>query len=237
MERKYYQTQYGRISLLDRGTGYPVIFLHGLGGTGNTWLKSEPFLDSGLRPIFVDLLGHGHSDKPEIDYTITQQAEAIKSLIDTLGLKNFSIAGNSYGGWIGLKFASSIAQPDMLFPVDSAGISPTPSERGPEAVESLINSILKARNYKNRDALGRIMKNNGRKEEKITQKELAAISCPTTIIWGREDHVIPLSYGEALNAGIRGSELIIIEGSGHTPHIDKPGEFSEIINKRLRNKG
>jgi pimeloyl-ACP methyl ester carboxylesterase len=236
MERKYYQTQYGRISLLDRGTGYPVIFLHGLGGTGNTWLKSEPFLDSRLRPIFVDLLGHGHSDKPEIDYTIIQQAEAIKSIIDAMGLKNFSIVGNSYGGWIGLKFASSIAQPDMLFPVDSAGISPTPAEQGPQAVESLIDSILKARNYKNRDALRRIMNNNGKREEKITQEDLAAISCPTTIIWGTEDHVIPLSYGEALKAGIKGSELIIIDGSGHTPHIDKPEEFSEIINKKLQNK-
>lgn len=233
MQRKYCQTPYGKISFLDRDNGYPVIFLHGLGGTGNTWLKIEPLLDAGIRPILVDLLGHGHSDKPEIDYTISQQANAVKSLVDSLGLENFSMVGNSYGGWISLKFASTISNPDILFLVDSAGISPTPGELGPEVVKSFIDSILRVRNYKNRDALERIMKNNARREEKITMEELAGIKCPTTIIWGMEDRVISLDYGEKLNKGIRGSQIIVIDGAGHTPFIDLPDKFASIINKKI----
>jgi pimeloyl-ACP methyl ester carboxylesterase len=233
MQRKYAQTEYGKISYLDRDKGYPLIFLHGFGGTGNTWLKIEPLLDAGIRPILVDLLGHGHSDKPEIDYRITQQAEAIKSLIEDLDLENFSIAGNSYGGWIALKFASTIINPDMIFLVDSAGISPTPGEQGIKTAGDFIDSILKVRNYKNRDALETIMKNNAREDEKITYDELAAIRCPTTVIWGRDDRVIPLEYGERLNAGIKGSQLIVIDGAGHTPQIDRPVEFANIINKKV----
>jgi pimeloyl-ACP methyl ester carboxylesterase len=233
MQRKYAQTEYGKISYLDREKGYPLIFLHGLGGTGNTWLKIEPLLDAGIRPILVDLFGHGHSDKPEIDYRISQQAEAIKSLIENLDLENFSIAGNSYGGWIALKFASTISSPDTLFLVDSAGISPTPGEQGMEIAGAFVDSILKVRNYKNRNALETIIKNNARKEEKITYNELSAIRCPTTVIWGRDDHVIPLEYGERLNTGIKGSQLIVIDGAGHTPHIDRPVEFAGIINKKV----
>ncbi len=234
MERKYSQTQYGKISFLDRGEGgYPVIFLHGLGGTGNTWLKIEPLLDHGIRPLFVDLLGHGHSDKPEIDYTIKQQAEAIKSLIENLELDSFSIAGNSYGGWVALKLASSILKPDMLILIDSAGISPTPGENGTEAIKVLIDSIMKSRNYKNRDALERIMKNNARPEEKITSEELAKINCPTVIIWGMEDHVIPIKYGEILKSKIQNSQMIKMENAGHTPFIGNPVEFAKIINEKI----
>lgn len=236
MQRKYCQTPYGKLSFLDRDKGYPVIFLHGLGGTGNTWLKIEPLLDAGIRPILVDLLGHGHSDKPEIDYNISQQANAVKSLVDSLELENFSMAGNSYGGWIALKYTSTISNPDMLFLVDSAGISPTPGERGPEVVKGFIDSIMKVRNYKNREALERIMKNNARQDEKITMEELSAIKCPTTVIWGREDQVIPLKYGEKMNLEISGSQLIVIDGAGHTPFIDSPDKFAGIINKKISNQ-
>jgi pimeloyl-ACP methyl ester carboxylesterase len=234
MQRNYCRTEYGNISYLDGLEGYPILFMHGLGGTGNSWLKAEPFLDESIRPIFVDLLGHGHSDKPKIEYSINQQAHSVAQLINNLGLKSFSIAGNSYGGWISLKLASGIAAPDILFLVDSAGISPAWGEENPAMVSGIIEYILKYRNYNNRDALENIMKNNRRPCEKITDDELMNIKCSTTIIWGKNDDVIPIDYGYKLKEKITGSEIIPLDNAGHTPFIDRPEEFTGIINGKIR---
>jgi pimeloyl-ACP methyl ester carboxylesterase len=234
MQRKYGITRYGKVSYLDKNEGYPVIFLHGFGGTGNTWLKSEPYMDNCIRPIFIDLLGHGHSDKPDIEYTIKEQAEAIMDIISGLGIEKFSIAGNSYGGWISLKLASGMVEPDMLFLIDSAGISPTISEGSVETMNNIINSILKVRNYNNRNALEKIMENNKKPEEKINDGEFKKIKCKTTIIWGEDDITIPVSYAYKLKEKIPESEIILVSGAGHTPFISKPEEFSAIINSKIK---
>ena len=44
MERSYLSLSSGGISYLERKGQYPIIFLHGLGGTGNNWLKLAGYL-------------------------------------------------------------------------------------------------------------------------------------------------------------------------------------------------
>jgi len=50
----------------------------------------------------------------------------------------------------------------------------------------------------------------------------ARIGCPTLIVHGTEDAITPLASGQALHDAIRGSELVVIEGAGHTPHARDP---------------
>ena len=78
-------------------------------------------------------------------FSIEQQAEAVFDVVHCLGINKFSIAGNSYGGWIAMKLASTIAEPDMLFLVDSAGISPALSEESKETMNRILDSILRAK--------------------------------------------------------------------------------------------
>ncbi len=233
MERKYVNTLYGKLSYLIRDGNYPVIFLHGFGGTGNTWLRLEPYLKKDIMPVFIDLLGHGHSDKPDIDYTIDQQCKAIIDLIKELKINKFSLAGNSYGGWISLKLSSDYIEPENLFLIDSAGISPALSNESKEKMDDIISSILKVRNYKNRDALYKIMENNKKDSEKITDEELKKIRSKTYIIWGKEDKTIDIKYGLTLNKKIE-SEFIEIDNAGHTPFINEPEKIAEIINNAVK---
>ncbi|MEM0140081.1 MAG: alpha/beta hydrolase [Ferroplasma sp.] len=233
MIRKYIGTVHGKISYLEGDGTVPIFFLHGFGGTGNTWLKMAPYLDPGIKAVLVDLLGHGHSDKPEINYSIETQAESVLELINSFSAAKFSIVGNSYGGWIALKLASKYISPEHLFLIDSAGISPALSEDSNFKASDVIDSIMKARNYKNRDALESIMENNKRPEEKITDDELASIKSKTTIIWGDKDNILSPVYGEKLNQKINGSRLIIINNAGHTPFISNPYQVAEIINNEV----
>ncbi|SMD31351.1 alpha/beta fold hydrolase [Picrophilus oshimae] len=228
MIRNYSETRFGRISYLIRDGKIPLILMHGFGGTGNTFLRIEPYLNENFKVIFPDLLGHGHSDKPDIDYTIHQQALAINDMIKSLNLDKIIIGGNSYGGWIALDYALNINEPEALILIDSAGTNRTFAEDG--MVNEVVDEIMKVRNYKNRDALIKIAENNGRPSEKINLNDLKRLSCKTIIIWGKNDNTIPISKGYEYKNYIRNSEMHVLD-SGHTPQISNPEEVSSIINK------
>ncbi len=46
-------------------------------------------------------------------------------------------------------------------------------------------------------------------------QQVATIGCPTSVVHGTEDTLIPLSAGEHTAATIEGAELIVIDGMGH----------------------
>ena len=58
----------------------------------------------------------------------------------------------------------------------------------------------------------------------------AAIQCPTLIVLGEKDTLIPKGSGKQTQETIRQSELKIIKGAGHAPFISHPDEFLKIIN-------
>ncbi len=55
------------------------------------------------------------------------------------------------------------------------------------------------------------------------------IQCPTLILWGAEDKLIPLEYGHLLNKQIPNSQLEIIEKCGHVPQEEMPELTKSIM--------
>ncbi len=95
-----------RYCVADRGAGKPVVLLHGLGGSLYDWRHVLRPLSEDRRVIAVDLLGAGESDKPEgEDYSVAAQARRLRGLLDRLGVGRASLAGNSFGGGVALRFA------------------------------------------------------------------------------------------------------------------------------------
>ncbi len=229
MERKYFNSSYGKISYLEREGSYPIIFLHGLGGTGNSWTKLSPYLDEKIGLYLIDLLGHGHSDKPEMDYTIEVQEKAISEFITSNGIENYTLMGNSYGGWVSLRFTVDIKEPRKLILEDSAGINITYGEVPEETRNEFINKVVKSNEFNSKHVIESIIKNNANPKWKVKEEELGRIRTDTLIIWGTDDHVIDIKYGERLNFLIPKSKLKKIEYGGHTPHIRKPKEVANEI--------
>ena len=56
-----------------------------------------------------------------------------------------------------------------------------------------------------------------------------AASIPTLLVWGAKDTIVPVSAGRAYKEAIPGSELVLIEGSGHRPEIEAPDEFLKLV--------
>ncbi|MEW4466657.1 alpha/beta fold hydrolase [Parasphingorhabdus sp. JC815] len=57
---------------------------------------------------------------------------------------------------------------------------------------------------------------------------LDEIAVPTLIVWGRHDRLIDVSCVAVLNQGIRNSEAVILEETGHVPMIERPRETAAI---------
>lgn len=60
-----------------------------------------------------------------------------------------------------------------------------------------------------------------------------SIEIPTLIIWGENDRLIPLKFGEKLKAEIKNATLKIINQCGHVPNEERPDETAFLINDFL----
>jgi len=99
-------TSGARLSIMEAGTGTPVLALHGLGGTKGSFLPTVASLAGRFRVIAVDLPGFGDSDKPiGASYDASFFAGAGIDLLDALELDRVHLIGNSLGGRIALEIA------------------------------------------------------------------------------------------------------------------------------------
>jgi pimeloyl-ACP methyl ester carboxylesterase len=63
---------------------------------------------------------------------------------------------------------------------------------------------------------------------------LAPISAPTLILWGRQDHLIPVADAERFHSAIRGSEVKIFDNSGHLPQEEVSDDSAAAVMDFLR---
>ena len=63
---------------------------------------------------------------------------------------------------------------------------------------------------------------------------LHRVACPTLLVWGEHDRLIPPAYGEAYRKHIPGAELKLIPNCGHLPMFEREAEFVETIAKFCR---
>jgi pimeloyl-ACP methyl ester carboxylesterase len=101
-------TRHGPLTLAvtERGSGPPVLLIHGLGSTSDAWDGVVPALASRYRVLALDLRGFGQSDKPnDAHYSIADQAEAVAAFLDKDGLTGVTVVGHSLGGGVALKLS------------------------------------------------------------------------------------------------------------------------------------
>ncbi|MHB1492710.1 MAG: alpha/beta fold hydrolase [Thermoplasmataceae archaeon] len=233
MRRNIIKTRHGEMSFLEGEGEIPVILLHGLGGMGNVFFKLSNCLSRRYKFIFPDLLGHGHTVADDDNITLRMQCESVEDLIKGLNLKKPIIGGHSYGGWIALNYATMHDDISALLLISNAGTNPTLSDRGDAAIEKFLDLVVEVNRKNDRSTMKKIIINNSKDEMRVPESSIKRLRVPTLIVWGSEDHMIPLEYGINLSRLIPGSRLYIIEGGGHKTHYSHYEEVCKAIGEFL----
>lgn len=127
----------GRIFYSDRGSGTTVVLLHGYLESSEIWNGFGEKLSKRYRVISVDIPGHGLSDTFGTTHTMEFLSNALKELLDDLGIEKVFLCGHSLGGYVALAFLDIF--PDSLLGYCLFHSQPFPDT--PEAIEKRMREI------------------------------------------------------------------------------------------------
>ena len=236
-EDGYENTSMGAMHYMHHpGTESKIIFLHGLGSNVRAWSRLMQYLPGNLDIMLIDLLGHGKSDAPpEVQYTVSNQFQALREFIALKNNGDSFMFGHSYGGWIAAYYASQpLGSCKGLMLEDPAGLKDYfdgITDRDAYK-ESLFNTVMKAAG--NRDYVIRSILDSDFAEDQLTNEMLSSINARTKIIWGSADQINDIKFADSFKSRIKASTLSVVEGAGHEPHFTNPKETSEIIMKFMQ---
>jgi pimeloyl-ACP methyl ester carboxylesterase len=247
-----------RIHYIDRGSGPVVVLVHGLADDANTWRATIDVLARNHRVLAPDLIGHGQSDKPLLNYRAQTFTDFLLGFLDVLHISRASFVGQSLGGWtIALVALQQPERVEWLVLVDSAGFADQPL---PACINSatlaqsreLVPYVFATAAFTNNPAIpkailtARVTHGDGytiarflesaRRNEDVLDGKLNRIAIPTLIIWGEADRLIPLATGRRFEREIPGSQLRIVPGCGHDVQLECAGTFNETLASFLESK-
>ena len=239
-----------------RGSGEPIVFIHGLGSYTGDWQAQVDALSDRFRVVTVDLRGHGQSDKPAGPYSVPMFASDLAGLIRALDLGPAHIVGLSLGGAVAFQFA-----------VDSPSLVRTLTivNSGPSFVVSWkirlalfirifmlkvfglkkLGETIAARLFPKpeQEAMRRafvehLATNDPRAYEASTravagwtvEDKLGAITCPVLVISGDRDYT-PVSMKEAYVRKLPDARLEVMADAGHACSIERPEAFNALIRR------
>lgn len=225
-----------------RGSGYPVILIHGFSGTSQGW-KTAPvynsLLDAGYMVIVLDQRGNGRSGKPHTDAAYANDAEAkdIMGLIGHLHISQYDAVGYSRGSIIAsrLLVLDKRLHKAVMGGMGDAYTNPDWPRRV-HAYRALmgdttlhdVDDMMKYIHSQHFDDLALALQQKYQPSTSIT--ELAAVKIPVLIIRGTEDKENGSETG--LNKLIPGSGLVYVPGN-HNTALRSP-EFSSAVLKFLK---
>ncbi len=243
----------------------PVILIHGFTFSLESWDGWAADLARDHRVIRFDLSGHGFSGPdPDGRYDTAERVKHLRALMDALGVRRATLAGNSFGGLVAWNFAALYPdRVDRLILVDSAAFSingvtekpvavppamraylMNPAPAGVAASAGLIFAHPERLTPGRLEQMRAMIARNGpalvAHLEQFTLPEptrlLGQIKAPTLILWGSADKVVPVGHADRLAAAIPGARRIIYEDVGHAPQEEATARSLADVRAFLNDK-
>lgn len=222
----------------------------------SNWLATISVFASRFRVIAMDMVGFGDTAKPDFTvFTYSQQAriEHLRSFLDALDIRRASFIGNSMGGATALGFASENPERvERLILMGSAGLN---TELHPdlmpiinydftrEGMLRLIRALTNENFQPSPDLIDYRLKNSLKPDTRAAYAAtmkwirdqgglfydpdfIARVACPTMVVNGKNDKVVPLSNAYRFLELIPNSWGFIIPHCGHWAMVERPNEFA-----------
>ena len=235
----------------------PVLLLHAWGESQRSFGRLVPALTEDVRAVAVDLRGHGGADRPRTGYSLTEIAGDVVAFMDALALPSAVLLGSSSGGYLAQQVAAG--RPDRVSalvlvgsprdlrgrpsfadavdqlsdPVDAAWVRESltwfPRFHDVPAwyVDDRVHDGLRIPAHVWRETLHGLC-------EAAPPTETATISCPTLIVWGERDELLPRRQQELLAAAIPDSRLVVYPDTGHLVLWEQPERVARDLTSFAR---
>ncbi|HUW78595.1 MAG TPA: alpha/beta fold hydrolase [Candidatus Nanopelagicaceae bacterium] len=202
---------YGVLRLPDRAGPHPlVIMVPGLDSTKEEFRSTEAlFLERGLATLSVDGPGQGEAEyglKIRPDWEIPGRAivDAMSSRNEIDGLR-IAVWGVSLGGYYAPRFASG----DERIKACVSLCGPYNFGENWDALPALTRDTFTVRS-------GAVNQKQGKEIALTLSMEGRSLTCPTLVVAGKLDRIIPWQQAERLNQeNSRNSELLLLERGNH----------------------
>ncbi|MFQ5406981.1 MAG: alpha/beta fold hydrolase [Anaerolineales bacterium] len=234
----------------------PVLLLHGLGATGESWAMQIPALvEAGYRVIAPDARGFGRSTYPGCT-SVAAMAEDMAGLLAALGVDAAHVVGISMGGTIALQLAL-----DYGARVQRLALANTFARLRPDGpggwfyfglrlvlvhtlgLETQARAVVKRvfpqpEHEQLRAGLRAQIAQADPRGYRAAMRALARfnvearlneIRAPTLVITGENDTTVDPNYQRVLAARIPGAQHVVIPAAGHGVIGDQPEAFNRVL--------
>jgi pimeloyl-ACP methyl ester carboxylesterase len=239
------------VEALIAGAGPPLLFLHG----GDHVAQNLPFLDrlsQHFRVVMPRPPGFGMTERPAWFRNVGDIAYLCLDLLDRLDLRDATLAGSSFGGWVALETAvRSTSHISRLVLIDSLGTKfGGREERDIADVYALPADEVLRRTFSDpaRFAPDYTALDDAELQAIARDREATAlygwkpymhnpalahwlhrITVPSLVLWGDKDGIVAPSYGEKLAALLPSARFEPIAGAAHYPQIEQPEAVADHI--------
>jgi pimeloyl-ACP methyl ester carboxylesterase len=207
------------------GQGEPLLIIHGNGGSINNFLYQIPFFSKQYKVIVADSRAQGKSTDNSDSLSYEMMADDLNALLDSLHLDSCYVIGWSDGGINGLLLAIRHPGKVKKLAVTGANLWPDTSAINAFAYHWAMNENATLRSKpqtqqtKNELKLAHLLSY----EPHISLQQLHTIKCPTLVIGGDHDIILPIAQN------IPRSYLWILPNSGHSTPIYYKDEFNKTV--------
>ncbi len=245
-----------KVAWREAGSGPPVLFLHGLGGTRTAWGPQLRGLAGRFRCIAWDMPGYGHS-QPVSPLTFDAISDRVVALLDHLEIDTVDIVGLSFGGMHALHTAINhksrvnrmiLANTSPAFGLDGttaegwirSRLDPISEGGTPGDLAETVVDAIAARPLTGRiraevvGAFSEIPAAGFRAAVEClpthdVRSLLPAVEHPALVIVGEHDEETPVAYSELLADLLPHAELRILPGVGHLSPSEAPERFNQLV--------
>lgn len=248
-----------RIYYERQGQGPAVLFLHGAGSNAATWWQQLPAFGARHRCITMDIRCFGRSTAPVAEFALDNFVADALAVLDREDVQRAAIVGQSLGGFIGLKTAldhprrvAGFAACDSSLAIDHPVLLETIARRQitqravsieqrslgrwflenhPEkaALYAQINHFNPSAHSIPAPQWGGALAALLQPDKLIPMSALRELRCPTLLLVGSEDPIVPVSVMREVAGLVRGSELAVIDDAGHSAYFEKPDEVNRLV--------
>lgn len=223
----------GPLWVVTRGTGRPLVLLHGNGEDHHVFDRMVPALGADRTLVGVDSRGHGRSPRGTGPLRIATMADDVAGVLDRLGLTDVDLLGFSDGGNVALELA--VRRPDLLDRLVVVGANLFPAGLTARTLRDLRAQAAVVR------ALARAVPSLRRSAERLAlmvddpcldPADLARVRASTLVVAGERDVVRP-EHTRLIADAVPDARLAVVPRAGHMLPLQAPEQLAELVRSHL----